>query len=90
MRPHVPAVLLALVLAGCGLPPNAPSAYGVAAYDTRTGDFWVNGKPYYIPPGVSTNAVRSGDQVNVLYEQQGDRRVVTRIDVVDRFVFGMI
>ena len=90
MRLHVLTALLSLMLAGCGLPPNAPQAYGVAAYDTRTGEFWVNGKPYEIPPGVPTHGVRSGDKVNVFYEQQGDQRVVSRIEVVEPFIFRMM
>lgn len=89
MRHVLLSAILLAGLAACDLPPNLPQAYGVAAYDVRTGGFWVNGKPYVLPPDVSTNMVRSGDTVNVFYQQQGDQRVVTRIDVVERRIFQM-
>jgi hypothetical protein len=88
MRRHILSAVLSLLLAACGLPPNAPSVDGVATYQPSTGEFWVNGDPYVLPPGVATWGVRSGDTVHVLYEQQGDTRVVTRIDIVKRFLFG--
>lgn len=84
-------VLLAVVasLSACDLPPNLPQASGVAAYDLSTGGFWVNGKPYVLPPDVYTHGVRSGDYVNVFYEQQGDTRVVTRIEITSRLINRM-
>jgi hypothetical protein len=79
MRHIALTAALALLLAACGLPPNAPSAYGVATYNVRTGEFWVNGDPYVLPPDVQNWQVRSGDEVTAFYVQEGDQRVVTRL-----------
>ena len=90
MRLRTLVAVLSVLVAACGLPPSAPQTYGVATYDRSTGDFWVNGRPYILPPDLPKRGVRSGDRVNVFYEQRGEDRVITRIEVLDSFVFRVL
>jgi hypothetical protein len=89
MRRIVLSLILVASAAACGLPPNQPVVTGTAAYDWRTGDFWVNGDPYVLPPDVATWHVQNGDEVAVYYRVEGEQRVVTRMEIRSRLINRM-
>ena len=71
----LPLILMASLVAGAA---HAATAYGPFAFDRATRTLFVNGDAYYLPEGMGTSRLRGAKRVEVTWQQQGDRRVVTR------------
>jgi hypothetical protein len=84
-----PLILSVALISACANQANLQIDYGRAYFDRETRTLWLNGKEYAVPPNVATAAVTTGDKVRIQWEPDGDRRVVTRLEVTQYVFFGM-
>ncbi len=82
MRHFVLSIVLLLFVAACAAPPAAGNvATGTVSYNRSERVLSLRGQRYEVPESTPTRSVRSGDKVTINWVQDGDRRVVTRIQV---------
>ena len=82
MRLVLLSVFLAATLAACAnMPPPPNQEYGPPSFDRSTRTLYLNGEAYYVPPSVNTVRLEYATMITATWEQQGDRRVLTRYSV---------
>ncbi len=74
--------------AGCASPANLQTETGKAYYDRGARVLTLRGTDYDVPAAIPTTLLKTGDEVRIRWEPQGDRRVVTRLRITEFQVFG--
>ncbi len=79
-----------LLLMSCGFPSNeAFHEFGPVYWNDESRQLTLGGERYFVPDSVPTPGLRSGDEVDLYWEPQGDRKVVTRLTITEGlFPFG--
>jgi hypothetical protein len=85
------ALAACFVIASCGFPSNeAYHEFGPVYWNSENRQLILGGEPYLVPDSVPAVGLRSGDEVDLYWEPQGDQKVVTRLSITKRrFLFGI-
>ncbi len=80
-----------LAIASCGFPSNeAFHEFGPVNWNSDSRQLTLGGELYFVPESLPVVGLRSGDEVDLYWEPQDDRKVVTRLTITKRrFLFGI-